>query len=103
MRVQIYNNQICLWKLFTLICIKYFCITKNLIMEKFREIVEYNIFGVCTVIGEKIGIASSRIRTWFIYATFLTMGSPIIVYMILAFWINLKNYIKLGRRNPLEY
>ncbi len=72
-------------------------------MEKFRELIEFNVFGVCTLIGEKIGIASSRIRTWFIYATFLTMGSPIIIYMILAFWINFKNYVKLGRRNPLEY
>lgn len=72
-------------------------------MKKLREILELNAFGVCTAIGEKLGIASSKIRTWFIYISFLTMGSPIIVYMIMAFWMNMKRYILFGKRNPLKY
>ncbi len=63
---------------------------------------EMNAFGVCSAIGEKLGIASSRIRMWFIYISFLTLGSPVIIYMVLAFWINLKNYIFMGRRNPIK-
>jgi hypothetical protein len=31
------------------------------------------------------------------------MGSPVIIYMILAFWMNLKRYILLRRRNPLKW
>jgi len=50
-----------------------------------------------------MGIATSRIRTWFIYISFLTMGSPLIVYFILAFWMNIKRYILSARRNPLKY
>ncbi|WP_341837581.1 PspC domain-containing protein [Chitinophaga pollutisoli] len=72
-------------------------------MNKVKDFVEWNTFGVCTAIGEKLGIATSRIRIFFIYATFLTMGSPLIVYMILAFWMNIKNYITNARRNPLRY
>jgi phage shock protein PspC (stress-responsive transcriptional regulator) len=72
-------------------------------MKKIREILELNAFGVCTAIGEKLGIASSKIRTWFIYISFLTMGSPIIIYMIMAFWINMKRYILFGKRNPFKY
>lgn len=72
-------------------------------MKKIREIIELNAFGVCTAMGEKLGIASSKIRMWFIYISFLTMGSPIIVYMIMAFWMNMKRYILFGRRNPLKY
>jgi hypothetical protein len=49
-----------------------------------------------------MNIASSKIRLWFIYISFLTLGSPIIVYMILAFWMNLKRYIGLGKRNPIQ-
>ncbi|HPH22636.1 MAG TPA: PspC domain-containing protein [Chitinophagaceae bacterium] len=60
-------------------------------------------FGVCSAIGEKLGIASSRIRMWFIYISFLTMGSPVLVYMILAFWLNIKKYIYNAKRNPLRY
>jgi phage shock protein PspC (stress-responsive transcriptional regulator) len=72
-------------------------------MKKIREILELNAFGVCTALGEKLGIASSKIRTWFIYISFLTMGSPIIIYMIMAFWMNMKRYILFGKRNPLKY
>lgn len=72
-------------------------------MQKIREFLEMHAFGVCAAIGEKLGIASSRIRMWFIYVSFLTLGSPVIIYMILAFWINLKNYILTGRRNPVKY
>jgi phage shock protein PspC (stress-responsive transcriptional regulator) len=71
-------------------------------MQKIRENIEMHAFGVCAAIGEKFGIASSKIRMWFIYISFLTLGSPVLVYMILAFWINIKNYIMAGRRNPLK-
>lgn len=72
-------------------------------MNRFRSIIELQAFGVCSAIGEKIGIASSRIRMWFIYISFITLGSPLIVYMIMAFWINMKRYIYSARRNPLKY
>ena len=72
-------------------------------MKKIREFVELRAFGVCTAIGEKLGIATSRIRMWFIYISFLTMGSPVVVYMILAFWLNIKKYVYSARRNPLKY
>lgn len=72
-------------------------------LERIREIIEFNVFGVCSTIGEKLGIASSKIRMWFIYISFLTFGSPIIIYMVLAFWINIKKYMTIRKRNPLEY
>ncbi|MBC9930334.1 PspC domain-containing protein [Chitinophaga qingshengii] len=72
-------------------------------MNRIKDFLEWKAFGVCSAIGGKLGIATSRIRLFFIYATFLTMGSPVIVYMILAFWMNMKNYILNGRRNPLRY
>jgi phage shock protein PspC (stress-responsive transcriptional regulator) len=72
-------------------------------MERLRDFLEKNAFGVCTAIGEKLGIASNKIRMWFIYISFLTMGSPLIIYMILAFWMSLKKYILLAKRNPLKY
>lgn len=68
-----------------------------------RSFIEWKAFGVCTAIGERIGVATSRIRLWFIYISFLTLGSPLILYMILAFWINMKNYIFLRRRNPVRW
>ncbi len=71
-------------------------------MQKIREFLELKAFGVCTSIGERLGIATTRIRMWFIYISFLTLGSPVIIYMILAFWKNIKHYILAARRNPLK-
>jgi phage shock protein PspC (stress-responsive transcriptional regulator) len=72
-------------------------------MKRFKDFIEWQAFGVCTAIGDRLGIATSRIRTWFMYTSFLTLGSPIIIYAILAFWMNMKRYMLAARRNPLRY
>lgn len=55
---------------------------------------EKQAFGVCAYIGEKLGLATSQIRLYFIYLSFITMGSPLLIYLIVAFWLNLKKYFK---------
>ncbi len=72
-------------------------------MNRLRYFIEWQLFGVCSAIGERLGISVTRIRTWFVYISFLTMGSPLIVYFVLAFWMNMKRYILAVRRNPLWY
>jgi phage shock protein PspC (stress-responsive transcriptional regulator) len=72
-------------------------------MNRFKNFIEWQAFGVLSAIGERMGIATSRIRMWFMYISLLTLGSPIIIYMILAFWMNIKRYILSARRNPLRY
>lgn len=66
-----------------------------------QYIVEGYAFGVCEKLGEKLGIASSSIRLFFIYTSFLTVGSPILVYLALAFVMNLRKHLR--RRNPVWY
>ena len=68
-----------------------------------KNFIEWKAFGVCQAIGERMGVATSHIRIWFIYISFLTLGSPLIVYMVLAFWMNMKDYILQRRRNPLKW
>jgi phage shock protein PspC (stress-responsive transcriptional regulator) len=68
----------------------------NLIQE-IKDFFEKRAFGVCTAIGEKLHMRSSVIRLFFIYASFLTVGSPLIIYMILAFWLKMKSYIHSRR------
>jgi len=72
-------------------------------LSEIKNFIEWKAFGVCTAIGERIGVATGKIRLWFIYISFLTLGSPIIIYMILAFWMNMKRYIWMSRRNPLRW
>ncbi|MEZ4988146.1 MAG: PspC family transcriptional regulator [Saprospiraceae bacterium] len=66
-------------------------------MEQIRQILERSAFGVCSYLGEKMGITSSRVRVYFIYLSLLTMGSPILLYLITAFWLNIRRYLKRGK------
>jgi phage shock protein PspC (stress-responsive transcriptional regulator) len=68
---------------------------------RLKHIIETGAFGVCSWLGEKMGIASVRVRLFFVYVSFLALGSPLIIYMILAFWINLKNYMR-DKIDPLR-
>lgn len=69
-------------------------------LESMKFLVESHAFGVCERIGERLKMPVKNIRLFFIYTSFLTIGSPVIVYMILAFWIKMKDYIR-GKRNPV--
>jgi phage shock protein PspC (stress-responsive transcriptional regulator) len=71
-------------------------------MEKIRRFIEGQAFGVCAAIGERMGIAGSVIRKYFIYISFMTMGSPLVVYFFVAFWMNIKKYMTTAWRNPLN-
>ncbi|MFN4977971.1 MAG: PspC family transcriptional regulator [Bacteroidota bacterium] len=72
-------------------------------MNGIRDFIEWHAFGVCTRIGELLGIPTLTIRKYFIYISCLTFGSPAIFYLILAFWMNIKRYFLESRRNPLRY
>ena len=63
-------------------------------MEKLRYLVEGQLFGVCSKIGDKLSLSASSIRLYFIYATFFTFGSPIIIYLVLAFWMEIRKHLR---------
>lgn len=67
-------------------------------LNYFRAIFEKQIFGVCQWWGEKLSIRSSRIRVFFIYTSFIAMGSPLIIYLVMAFILEHKNHFKGVRR-----
>ncbi|MBP6397532.1 MAG: PspC family transcriptional regulator [Saprospiraceae bacterium] len=63
-------------------------------MNLVKEISEKFGFGVCNYLSAKVGIHASRVRLYFIYLSFVTFGSPIFIYLILAFWVNVKKYVR---------
>lgn len=68
-------------------------------IDKIQFFFERNAFGVCNRLGEMMGIATSNIRLFFIYASFLTLGSPVLIYLTLAFVMNIRKYLR--KRNPI--
>ncbi|MCE7863570.1 MAG: PspC domain-containing protein [Bacteroidetes bacterium CHB5] len=63
-------------------------------MREIQQFFEKQAFGVCTALGEKMGIATSSIRLFFIYTSFLTFGSPLIVYLSIAFIMNMRRHLR---------
>ncbi|GAB3197333.1 phage shock protein PspC (stress-responsive transcriptional regulator) [Pontibacter aydingkolensis] len=66
-------------------------------MRRLQYFIESQAFGVCTMLGEKLGFATSSIRLTFIYVSFLTMGSPVLIYLMLAFWMNISKHLRRER------
>ncbi|MBK9253983.1 MAG: PspC family transcriptional regulator [Saprospiraceae bacterium] len=60
----------------------------------FKSWIERYSFGVCRYIAQKMGLDESRVRVYFIYITFVTMGSPVILYLFTAFWLNIRKYLR---------
>lgn len=68
--------------------------------KSLRDIIEVNVYGVCSYLGRKLSMPSKRVRLFFIYTSFIALGSPIIIYLILTFILNLR-YMINNKRNPV--
>jgi len=71
--------------------------TLSIMIQRIQSFFEKQAFGVCTFLGEKMGIAKSSIRLFFIYSSFLTFGSPIIIYLSIAFVMNIRKHFRKSK------
>lgn len=69
----------------------------SLFQNWIKDMVERQAYGACTYLGEKMEIAPAEVRKYFIYTSFISMGSPIIIYLFVAFWVNLRRYVRRGK------
>jgi phage shock protein C len=67
-------------------------------IENIISYFEKQAFGVCSWWGEKLGVSSSKIRLFFIYLSFFTAGSPIIIYLGMAFILEHKELLKFKKK-----
>jgi len=66
-------------------------------IKRISAFFEKQTFGVCTWLGDKLHMKTSQIRLFFIYASFLTLGSPLIVYLHMAFILRIKRFMQSSR------
>lgn len=66
-------------------------------MKKLMLFLEQRSFGVCTYLGERLGISIFKIRLFFIYTSFLAVGFPIIFYFLAGITLDIRRYIKRMR------
>lgn len=70
-------------------------------IKKIHDFFEKQAFGVCEWWGEKLGLKTHKIRLFFIYVSFITLGSPILIYLIMAFVLEHKYFFKWKKRNTV--
>lgn len=51
-------------------------------------------FGVCTYFAGRLNMSIGKIRLFFIYASFLAVGFPIIFYILAALVLDVRHYVK---------
>ncbi len=72
-------------------------------ISRIQSYFERQAFGVCQWWADKLKIKISRVRVFFIYASFIALGSPLLLYLIMAFILEHKNAIKgMGRKRIWE-
>lgn len=72
------------------------------IVSNIRHYLEKHGFYVSTRMADKMGIRAKNVRLFFIYASFFTMGAGFVIYLILAFWLKLKDLIYTKRTSVFD-
>ncbi len=67
-------------------------------LQKISLFFELRSFGVCQWWAEKLGIEQYKVRRSFIYTTVIGLGSPLVLYFIMAWIIEHKHYFKFQRK-----
>jgi len=63
-------------------------------LQRILTFFERHSFGVCTYLGGRFNISINKIRLFFIYASFLAVGFPLIVYIFAGIVLDIRNYVK---------
>ena len=69
---------------------------------KIRLFFERNGFAVSTRLAELLGMKVKSVRLFFIYASFTTLVGGFLLYLVLAFWIKLKDMIYTKRSSVFD-
>jgi len=69
----------------------------------FRNTVEKQAFGVCSNLADTLNMKASSVRLFFIYSSFLTLGSPLLVYLIMIFVFKLKDLVNAKRSSVYDF
>ncbi|APU69154.1 MAG: PspC domain-containing protein [Bacteroidota bacterium] len=71
-------------------------------IHNIRYYLERHGFYVSSRLADKLGMRAKSVRLFFIYASFFTMGAGFIMYLILAFWLKLKDLVYTKRTSVFD-
>lgn len=72
------------------------------LIHNIRYFLERHGFYVSSRLADKLGMRAKSVRLFFIYASFFTMGAGFIFYLVLAFWLKLKDLVYTKRSSVFD-
>lgn len=72
------------------------------IVLKLKFFLEKHGFHVSSRLADKLGMRANSVRLFFIYISFVTVGLGFGIYLVLAFWIRLKDLIRAKRTSVFD-
>ena len=67
-----------------------------------RHYLERNGFYVSSRLADRLGMRAKTVRLSFIYVTFATLGAGFALYLVIAFWIKIKDLIFTKRSSVFD-
>ncbi len=71
-------------------------------VTQLRIFFERNGFAVCQRMANRLGMNVKSVRLFFIYASFSTVVGGFLVYLILAFWLKIKDMLYTKRSSVFD-
>ena len=87
-----------IWNLVTWVGLK--MVMKQL--DKLRYFFEKYGFRVCSRLADFLGIRSKHVRLFFIYSSFFSLGFGFLIYLVLAFWMKIKDIVYSKRSSVFD-
>ncbi|MFV0304846.1 MAG: PspC family transcriptional regulator [Moheibacter sp.] len=70
--------------------------------DKLRNFLEFNGFNVISRIADRFGVRASRLRLLYIYLSFVTLGVTFGFYLIMAFFLWVKDGFIVRRKSVFD-
>jgi hypothetical protein len=77
-------------------------VKNKLILNRLKLFFEKHGFHVSSRLADALGMRARSGRLFFIYLSFVTVGLWFAVYLIIAFWIRLKDLIRAKRSSVFD-
>ncbi|MBA5629472.1 PspC family transcriptional regulator [Moheibacter lacus] len=70
--------------------------------DRLRNFLEFNGFNVISRMADRFGVRASRLRLLFIYLSFVTLGVTFAFYLIMAFFLWVKDGVVIRRKSVFD-
>ncbi len=72
------------------------------VVTPLRHYMEKYGFYVSSRLADRLGMRARSVRLTFIYFTFATLGAGFAIYLIIAFWLRIKDLIYVKRNSVFD-